>query len=340
MNKLLAHVAHIEIYATDMDESVKYYEEEVGLRVTRRENDKVYLRCWGDYYEYSVILKPGDQPGLSLMAWRTSSQEALEEAARRIDATEYKGEWHEPQAGIGRSYIFTGPHGHVMRLFWEVEHYKADGEFKSNLIERPQRRTFHGLAPRQLDHITIASRDPRELGEWYRDHLGFRIMAFVGIDDGNVTFMCQITTNEKSHDLGIILDASDVPGRIHHYAYWLDTPDELRRAADLLTENGTGVEFGPGMHGMGEQDFLYFRDPSGLRTEVNTGGYRNYVPDWEPPYFLPEDGPNDYYRNQELPQSMLEAFPPAPQPTATEEGLVPGTEDELIRMGATHRPNQ
>jgi len=32
---------------------------------------------------------------------------------------------------------------------------------------------------------------------------------------------------------------------------------------------------------MGDQDYLYVRDPGGMRVEINAGGYRNYEPDWE-----------------------------------------------------------
>ena len=43
-----------------------------------------------------------------------------------------------------------------------------------------------------------------------------------------------VTNNEKSHDLGLILDQSGVPGRLHHVAFWVDSRDELLRAADIL----------------------------------------------------------------------------------------------------------
>lgn len=338
MIKLLSHLSHIEIYALDLDASVRYYEDQVGLRVVERTEDKVYLRCWGDYYAYSVVLVRGDEPGMVAMAWRTSSAEALDEAARRIDATDYAGVWKGAGEGIGRSYVFTGPFGHTMQLFWDVELYKAEGELASTFPDRPSKRSAQGIAPRQLDHVTIAASDVEGFAKWYNEVLGFRIMAFAGFENPEVTFFGVLTTNEKSHDLGVLLDASDRPGRIHHYAFWLDTQAELARAADLLIENGTPMEFGPGVHGIGEQDYLYFREASGLRIEVNTGGYRNYVPDWEPNRWTPELGANDQYRNRELPQSMLEAFPPAPAPTATEQGLVPGSEAELIKKAATKSP--
>lgn len=61
----------------------------------------------------------------------------------------------------------------------------------------------------------------------------------------------------------------------------------------------------------------------------NTGGYRNYVPDWEPYRWHPSQGNEDFYRNRTLPQTMFEAFPPANGPTATEQGVVEGTEEKL-----------
>ena len=110
----------------------------------------------------------------------------------------------------------------------------------------------------------------------------------------------------------------------------MDTREDLLQAADILMENGTPIEYGPSIHGIGEQNFLYFRDPSTMRVEVNTGGYRNYVPDWEPNVWRPSQGSNNFYRNGQMPMSMTESFPPDAKPTATEEGVLPGTEAELL----------
>jgi len=102
-------------------------------------------------------------------------------------------------------------------------------------------------------------------------------------------------------------------------------------------ENGTHIEYGPSIHGIGEQSFLYFRDPSGLRIEVNTGGYRNYVPDWQANTWKPSTGSNNMYRNGAMPMSMTESFPPDEgHPTATEEGIVPGTEEALLNPYGKH----
>jgi catechol 2,3-dioxygenase len=153
--------------------------------------------------------------------------------------------------------------------------------------------------------------------------LGFRVMAYTDLEDAPVTVFSVLTTNEKSHDLGIVIDTSEARGRVHHIAFWADHPEDLARTADVLIENGTAIEYGPSVHGIGEQNFLYFREPSSLRVELNSGGYRNYVPDWEPRAWVPSQGSNDFYRNWHMPDSMMEAFPAAPGMTATEDGASP-----------------
>ena len=78
----------------------------------------------------------------------------------------------------------------------------------------------------------------------------------------------------------------------------------------MLLNADVAIEFGPGKHGMGEQDYLYIREPGGMRIEINAGGYRNYEPDWETVRFEPQQGSNVFYKNLGLPHSMFESFPP------------------------------
>jgi len=330
MIKLLSHLAHLEIHATDLDASVRFYEQTMGMREVMRSGDSVFLRCWGDYYTYSLVVTRAAQSGLAHMAWRTTSPEALDEAARRVEATGIRGEWREAQHDHGRAYRFTGPYGHVMELFWDVTKHKGEGQHASVYPDRPARRTNHGVAPRFLDHVTVAARDVRGFAQWYSGTLGFRVMAYTSLDDAPVTVFSVLTTNEKSHDLGVVMDGSPVAGRVNHIAFWVDTREEHLVAADVLMEGGTPIEYGPSIHGIGEQTYLYFRDPSGLRVELNTGGYRNYVPDWEAYDWKPSQGSNSLYRNSQMPHSMTESFPPAAAPSATEEGALPGTEDDLL----------
>lgn len=335
MIKLLSHLSYVAVTSPDVEASVAFYEKHVGLTVVDRIDGSVYLRCWGDYYRYSVVIVPGDEPSLSTMAWRTSSAEALEEAAKRLEAEGVEGEWFDGPS-IGRAYRFVGPWGHSMTLHWDVERHVAAPAVASIYPDRPEKRSSVAGAPRQLDHVTIATSSVDDFAAWYNRVLGFRIMAKTILDEAPISVFSVLTTNEKSHDLGVVLDGSSKAGRINHYAFWVDTREELLIAADVLMENGIPIEYGPSIHGIGEQNFLYYREPSTLRIELNTGGYRNYVPDWEPKTWKPSLGSNNFYRNSQMPMSMTESFPAADGPSATEEGVPDEIKALILNPYAKH----
>ena len=67
----LSHLAHLEITTPDVEASARFYEEKFGMRIIDRVAGNVYLRCWGDYYRYSLVITEGPEASLGRMAWRT-----------------------------------------------------------------------------------------------------------------------------------------------------------------------------------------------------------------------------------------------------------------------------
>ena len=310
--RLISQLAHVELLTPTLEESSRFFTEVMGLDETERDESSVYLRCWGDFSTYTVQLTEGPAPALGHIGWRTEGPEALERAVARLEQAGVGEGWSEGQRGHGPAYRYRGPGGHVQELFWEVDRYAAPSDKRSAFPARPQRHSPRGAAPRQLDHITINTRRPYEDSEWYRDTLGYRFMEYTAIDENpDLIVFSMVTTNEKSHDLGLVIDFTEVPGRLNHLAFWVDTVEDVLRAADVLMEAAAHIEFGPGRHGMGEQTYLYFREHGGIRLEINSGGYRNYQPDWQPVKWVPSQGSNTMYRNVSMPDSMTESFPPA-----------------------------
>ena len=305
-DRLLSQLAHVEVLTPTPEESLRFYTDVLGLEESGREGRSVYLRGWGERFFHSLQLTESDRPGLGHVAWRAQGPEQLRVAAARVE-----GEWVEPSTGQGDTYRYVGPGGHVHELFWDVERYAPPRGLESPFPNRPQRFVPRGVAARQIDHVTIATADPGGDAAWYRDTLGHRFMEYTVIPDRPDWIVFAMTTVcERAHDLGLVWDPSPVSGRINHVAYWVDSREELLRAADVLLNQDFAIEFGPGKHGMGEQDYLYFREPGGLRIELNTGGYRNYEPDHETIRFEPQQGSNVFYKNNALPHSMFESFPP------------------------------
>jgi catechol 2,3-dioxygenase len=306
----LSVLSHVELLTHKLDESVAFARDILGLNVVAEEGDSVYLRCWGDYYAYSLVLTAAAEPGLGHGAWRAWNEEQLDMAVASVEAAGVQGEWIESSFGHGRAYRYTGPGGHTEELFWEIDPAVAPAGEESPFPERPQRAASHGIGVRILDHLTVTAPDVKAATFWHRDVLDFRVMGGVAEPD-SPWFLGLASCNEKSHDFGFILDSEGKPGRLHHVAFWVETNHDLTQGATFLIEHGHDVDYGPGQHGIGEQNYLYFRDPAGLRYELNSGGYRNYVPDWEPVVWRFEEGPNNTYRTEiGMPAVHMKEIPP------------------------------
>ncbi len=81
------------------------------------------------------------------------------------------------------------------------------------------------------------------------------------------------------HDLAIMRDGQGRDGRLHHTAYYLDTPEGILRAADIFVDEGTPIDTGPGKHGLTQAFFIYVFEPGGNRVELFSGGYVIHGPD-------------------------------------------------------------
>jgi catechol 2,3-dioxygenase len=324
--RLLSQLAHVELLSPALDDSLRFCTQVLGLEESERRGDSVYLRGWGEFFHHSVQLTASDVPGLGHIGWRSDGPDELEKAVARIEATGRGEGWVERAVGHGRAYRYRSPGGHLHEVFWEVDRYRPPPELASTFPNRPQRFVPRGAAARSLDHVTIASNSLLQDVEWYRQTLGHRYMEYTVADEhSDLVVFAMLTTCERGHDLGIVADFSGVPGRVNHVAFWVDQREEHRRAADVFLDAGVQIEFGPGRHGMGEQDYLYAREPGGLRVELNSGGYRNYEPDWQPVAWTPAQGSTVFYRNLSMPQSMFESFPvaetPSPRTAAAKTGL-------------------
>lgn len=320
--RLISQLAHVKVVTPRIEDSLFFYKEVLGLEESGRDGGSVYLRGWGEHFYHSLELVEGAQPALTHIGWRAQGPEQLERAVARIEAAGAGIGWFDGNAGHGKAYRYRSPGGHEHHLFWDVTRFKAEGDLTPLFPNRPQRFRPRGVAARSIDHVTVATANPEKDANWYRDTLGHRYMEATVADPeanfGEFVVFGMTTVCERSHDMGLVADFSGAQGRVNHIAYWVDQREELRRAADVLLDAGIAIEFGPGRHGMGEQDYLYCREPGGLRIELNSGGYHNYEPDFPTVRWTPSQGSNVYYKNLKMPHSMHESFPPVDMSQAAE----------------------
>jgi catechol 2,3-dioxygenase len=307
--RLLSQLAHVEVFSPVVDESVAWYTQVLGMEETARDGQSVYLRAWGEDFHSSLIVSEGPQAGLGHIGWRAAGPGDVEAIAQRLE-----GEWVPESVGHGAAYRYRGPGGQVHEVFWDVERWQAPAELATDFPGRPQRYTGRGVAVRYLDHVTIGTPDVLAEGRWQQEHLGLNFTDYIvlkGFHGGGDFVVFGTATNHHTHELGFVPDPSGVPGRVNHIAFWLDQRADIERAANVLLGTDNRIEFGPGIHGIDEITYLYVREPSGLRIELNSGGRRLLQPDWETREWTPEQGATSFYRNLGMPESMMESFPPA-----------------------------
>ena len=99
----LSVLSHVELLTPDLDASVAFARDILGLDVVAEEGDSVFLRCWGDYYGYSLVLTEAE-PGLGHGAWRAWNAEQLDVAVASVEAAGVTGDgWSRPSATAVRT---------------------------------------------------------------------------------------------------------------------------------------------------------------------------------------------------------------------------------------------
>lgn len=103
------------------------------------------------------------------------------------------------------------------------------------------------------------------------------------MDDGEETGAWMSLTI-AAHELIYTADhaATSTGGRLHHLAWFVDTREEILRAADLFVDHDVPIEAAPSKHAVAQGMFLYVYEPGGNRVEVTTGTHFIYDPVYEP----------------------------------------------------------
>jgi catechol 2,3-dioxygenase len=277
----LAHIGHVELLTPRSEDSLRFFEQVLGMEVEATEGRSVFLRGWGDYQRYSLKLTESEQAGLGHMALRAWSPEALERRVLAVEAAGLGQGWIDGDLGHGPAYRFIDPDGHVMELYFETEKYEPPEHLRPSLKNQPQRYIGRGAAVKRLDHVNVLARDVAANRRFAQDALGYRLYERIQLDDGTEAGAWMSLTI-AAHELIYVADAHGLEGRLHHLAFWVDTREEVLRAADLFLDHGIHIEAAPSKHAIAQGFFLYGIEPGGNRIEVTTGGYFVYDPDPEP----------------------------------------------------------
>ncbi|RHW33399.1 2,3-dihydroxybiphenyl 1,2-dioxygenase [Lysinibacillus yapensis] len=289
----VAHLGHVEIGVTNLEKSLWFFTEVMGLYVSANEGDKVYLRAWQDFDHHTLVLNKSDVSCVKQIAWRVSSPESLKAFERQFKDMNMEFKWIEggTKKGQGDTLQFRSPAGLPIELYWEKELFvNTDPATASKLPSHPSKYTGKGVSPRRFDHVNILVNDVAKEQQWWTNLLGVHHRYYIQNDE-NVRLGSWLSRTNIAHEIALMRNSNQNGALFHHLAYYLDSPDELIRAANLMAENDIKIEWGPGKHGTSGAQFIYVFEPSGHRVEIWTGGFLIFAPDWKPIEWGPEAGP-------------------------------------------------
>jgi catechol 2,3-dioxygenase len=209
--------------------------------------------------------------------------------------------WGEGDHGHGPAYRFRDPDGHRFELLYEQDRYVAPEPLRPRLRNVPQRHVDRGAAVKRLDHINVLAADVAANRRFATEELGYRLYEQIVLDNGEETGAWMSLTI-AAHELIYTADhaasrataghsgdgrggtpSGPLPrGRLHHLAWFVDTREELLRAADLFLDADVPIEAAPSKHAIAQGMFLYVYEPGGNRVEVTTGTHFIYDPEYEP----------------------------------------------------------
>jgi catechol 2,3-dioxygenase len=261
----VAHIGHAELLTPELDASREFFVEVLGMTVVAERGEAVYLRGYGQYQRTDLKLAAAGAAGLGHLGLRASSADALARAANLLE----RGEWTEGDLGHGRAFRFPDVSGHTLELYWEVE--RAAGR---------EPRGGPGVGVKRIDHASLFSAGVRADRELAQRALGYRLLDRV-LDDDGIETGAWLTTSIAPLELVYVADVAGAPPRLHHLAFWVDTREEVLRAADVFVDRDVPIEVPPAQHGIGSSFFLYAFEPGGNRIEVTTGADFVYDPDSE-----------------------------------------------------------
>lgn len=303
MRKGVMRPGHVQIRVLDIGEAVAHYRDVLGLiEVETDSAGRVYLKGWTEVDKFSVVLREADEPGMDFMGFKVLNIEVLDQLT--VELKEFGCKVEEIPAGelngCGRRTRFDSPTGHMFEIFAEKEQTGKWGLTKTNPEAWP--RGLKGMKATRFDHCLLYGIDIDGTLNLFRDVLGFDLAEQVVDPEGNRAAQF-LTVSMKAHDIAFIKHDED--GKFHHVSFFLDTWQDVLRAADLISMEDISLDIGPTRHGLTHGQTVYFFDPSGNRNEVFNGGDYHY-PDHEPVTWKAEDlGKAIFYHDRQLNERFL-----------------------------------
>ena len=268
LSPYIKRLAHVALEVPDLDASVAWATNVMGLRETERVDGMSYLTHSDCHHSLQYVA--AEQAALHHVAMQAHDVAALDALHARLTELGVPIVSEGPEErGVEHAIRFRGPAGHVIEVF-------------AGMHGAGTTHTGAGIQPRKFGHPMLTCEDTGSTVTFLQEVLGFRLSDDVG--QGTLVFM---RCNPDHHGIGVALGPR---AGLNHYAWGVENIATLGQLGDMLARNGGRFIWGPGRHGAGLNLFTYHFDPAGCIVEYYADLYQVWDEDtYEPGRWSLED---------------------------------------------------
>lgn len=297
-------LGRVELNVLDLDQSVDYYTNVIGLEETGRAGNSVYLKAWDEYDHHSLILTKSNTAGLVHLAFKVGTLDDLayyEKKVEEFGCTTSRISSHTRLAE-GEAVHFILPTGHHCELYYEIGFL---GTAVGTRNPHPWPLTVKGIAPHRLDHLLLTGDDLKTVTRFFVEVLDFNQSERIVTEGEEELLGSFLFSSNKAHDIAFVHGPD---AKLHHVAFHVDSLHDVFKAADLLSMHKVPFDVTPTRHGITRGQTIYFFDPSGNRNEAFAGGYMAYRDMPTITWDASEIGTGIFYHRRELSESFMKAL--------------------------------
>ncbi|HSV70943.1 MAG TPA: VOC family protein [Methylibium sp.] len=247
-------LGYAALTVTQLERSIVFYRDLMGLDLVERSADTAYLRCGSDHH--NLVLHEGPVPGLRRVGFELESARDLAAAYRHFEslglAPAYVERGERLALKQGESFRVREPHCGL-----EFEFYGA-----TTVLARPYVPTVAKIA--RIGHVVIGTSDFAGTCEALTRDFGFAVSDLV---EDRFTFL-RCYPNPFHHSFAVGASSSN---HLHHVNFMVSDIDDVGRAFHRMRAHDVKIAFGMGRHPPSGSVFLYFYDPDGMTMEYSFG---------------------------------------------------------------------
>jgi uncharacterized protein GlcG (DUF336 family)/catechol 2,3-dioxygenase-like lactoylglutathione lyase family enzyme len=203
-----------QVRVLDLEESVKFYKNVLGLVETGRDNQgRVYFKAWDERDHNSVILRQADRAGVDFFAFKVPTRPPWTSwkptcGLRR----DHRAHCRRRNAGNRRARALQDsdrPHHRALR--------REDRRRQRPALHQPGPWTpepEHGIAPGPHGSLPALRPDIDGTRKLFEKVLGFYLVERVKLEDGKTDLATWLTCSHKAHDIALVRHGED--DKLHH----------------------------------------------------------------------------------------------------------------------------